>query len=295
MIDKPRASFTARYYETPATQKDSDGTQHWVTRAANFVVVATLAVSGTVLPRKRVQQIDEYMVLLPEDVTAQFNSGCDVLSSEGDSLTIVPPGDSFVTLPNGGWIYRIFSIKAEDLLTLADNAVAYANVTPEVAELELWAAPVRGYHLRQYNLKNYVRSDTTMRLFRSSNLMINIFLPNKAPRDIRKMTPHSHKDFEQGSLAVHGSYIHHIRYPWTPDMTTWREDEHCEVGSPSLIVIPPKAVHTSQSLGQSGMRLVDIFSPPRDDFLLTPGLVCNADEYLLPKRLHGMVESAKHV
>ncbi len=126
-----------------------------------------------------------------------------------------------------------------------------------------------------------------MRLFRTQHLMVNIFLPSKAPRDVRKMTPHSHADYEQGSLALRGEYIHHLRYPWVPDMTTWKDDEHVKVGSPSLIIMPPPVVHTSQSLGESGMRLVDIFAPPRDDFSLKPGLVCNADEYPLPSRLLG--------
>src|SRR5690606_23916251 len=96
---------------------------------------------------------------------------------------------------------------------------------------------------------------------------------------------HTHDDFEQGSLAVHGAYIHHIRYPWTVNMREWREDEHVVASAPSLCVIPPKVVHTSQAVGERGMQLVDIFAPPRDDFSLRSGLVCNAEEYPLPDRL----------
>ncbi|MDD2924647.1 hypothetical protein [Rhodoferax sp.] len=289
MSVKVRAAHTARYDGTSVpTRQDKDETRHWVTRAANFVVVATQAVAGTTLQRTSAQQVDEYMVLLPEDVAGQFEAGGEVILSPGDSLTIVPPGDSSVTVPQGGWVYRVFSQLALDLLAQADNASQYADGAPDVAPLTSWPAPVGGYRLRHYALADHVRSDTTMRLFRSCNLMVNIFLPSKAPRDVRKMTPHSHTDFEQGSLAVRGRYIHHLRYPWTPDLTTWREDEHGEVGSPSLLVVPPKVIHTSQAIGTAGMRLVDIFAPPRDDFSLKPGLVCNAAEYPLPERLQGV-------
>lgn len=292
MTSKTRGGFTAKYYADSATLQDSDGTRHWVTRGANFIVVATQAVVGARLSRVAAQQEDEYMLLLPEHTGARIEVGTEHVDSDGDSLTIVPPGDSTVTVTQAGWVYRIFSKQAQDLLSLAANAHVYAAGTPEVAELVSWPSPVGGYRLRHYKLSEHVRSDNTMRLFRSCNLMVNIFLPSTAPRDIRKMTPHWHEDFEQGSLALRGGWIHHMRYPWVPDMSTWREDEHEEIGSPSLIIIPPKAVHTSQSLGDSGMRLVDVFSPPRDDFSLKPGLVCNADEYPLPERLRGAAVAA---
>lgn len=288
-----RGGFTAKFYSDAPTLQDADGTRHWVTRAANFVVVATQAVVGAQLRRSAADQSDEYLLLLPEDTGARVEAGGEQIASAGDSLTVVPPGDSTVTATTAGWIYRIFSQLAADWLPLAPNHAVYANGgAPEVAPLETWPAPVGGYRLRHYPLANYARSDNTMRLFRTCNLMVNIFLPGTAARDPQKMTPHSHTDFEQGSLALRGGWIHHMRYPWVPDMTTWREDEHNGINSPSLIVIPPNVIHTSQSLGEPGMRLVDIFAPPRDDFSLKPGLVNNADEYPLPERLQGVAPAA---
>lgn len=285
-MSKP--AHTDCYEARMADQQDTDGSQHWYTRGANFVVAVTLARPGAELVRQGSDQADEYMLLLPEDVRAVLTAGGETVLSGGDALSIVPPGDSRVSLPDGGWVYRVFSKFTVDVLNSARNASDYADGAPDVAAFESWPEPVGGWRLRHYPLAEHVRSDTTMRLFRTCHLMINVFLPNKAPRDIRKMTPHSHEDFEQGSLAIRGNYIHHLRYPWTPDKTSWREDEHTEVGSPSLLVIPPKVIHTSQSIGESGMRLVDIFAPPREDFSLRPGLVCNEADYPLPERLKGI-------
>jgi hypothetical protein len=82
-----------------------------------------------------------------------------------------------------------------------------------------------------------------------------------------------------------GSYVHHLRYPRTPDMTTWREDDHGAVDSPSLVVIPPHVIHTTQAVGTARTRLVDIFCPPRADFSLKPDWVRNAHDYPLPPHL----------
>lgn len=281
-----RRSRSARFYEDTPAWQDADGTRHWVIRGANFIVVATHAAAGAVLSRSAAQQADEYMTLLPEGTPARIAAGSDAVASEGDSLSILPPGTSSVTVARGGWLYRVFSCRAADLGVRASNASDYGGGAPDVSPPEDWPEPVGGYRLRHYALADHARSDTTMRLFRSRNLMINIFLRGKAPRDLGKMTPHSHADFEQGSLALCGHYVHHLRYPWTADLTTWREDEHDQIGAPSLILIPPKVIHTSQSVGEPPMQLVDIFSPPREDFSLKPGLVCNAAEYPLPARLN---------
>jgi hypothetical protein len=76
-----------------------------------------------------------------------------------------------------------------------------------------------------------------------------------------------------------------MRSPWGRDMTVWREDEHYEIGAPSVTIIPPLEIHTSQSVGPELNQLIDIFAPPRVDFSLTPGKVTNADEYPMPEHL----------
>src|SRR5262249_28744080 len=129
-------------------------------------------------------------------------------------------------------------------------------------------------------------SPLKMRVFRSTNLMINIFLPWTKRRDETKLSPHSHDDFEQVSLSLAGSFMHHLRYPWSPDKTTWREDEHVMVHSPSVLVIPARVIHTSQDIGEGVTRLIDVFGPPRADFSMKPGFVLNAEEYPLPSTLH---------
>ncbi len=112
--------------------------------------------------------------------------------------------------------------------------------------------------------------------------MVNVFEPTTAPRDTAKLSPHSHADFEQGSLSLSGTVMHHLRTPWTPDMSTWRDDEHVEYRSPALLVIPANLVHTTAYAGGDPNWFIDVFSPPRVDFSEKPGWVRNADEYPMP-------------
>ena len=56
------------------------------------------------------------------------------------------------------------------------------------------------------------------------------------------------------------------------------------MATPSVVIIPALAIHTSRCIGQDGpaSSLYDIFCPPRMDFASKPGFVINEAEYPLP-------------
>jgi hypothetical protein len=280
-----KASHGRHYADTPQ-MVDADGSRHWITRAANFVVVVTDAKQGAVLTRT--DNPDESMLLLPPqtDVTVEANG--ERLEAKGNSLTILPPGTSRITVTKPGTVVRVFSNKATDLAAAAGNAVIYADGAPEVKPIAPWPDPIGGFRLRHYPLADVQSPDPSplkMRVFRSTNLMINVFMPWPQRRDESKLSPHWHDDFEQVSLALQGSFVHHLRYPWGPNKTQWQEDEHAHYESPSVLVIPARVVHTTQDVGDGTTWLIDIFGPPREDFSAKPGFVLNAADY--PVRQNG--------
>jgi mannose-6-phosphate isomerase-like protein (cupin superfamily) len=276
-----RPASAGRAYEAPP-QLAQAGSRTWITRGGNFVVATSAVEPGAVLSRS--DQPDEYMVLLG-GVAATIKAGAETIEAAPESLTIVPPGPSEVVAKGAGHLVRVLSNRAADLLAQADNAATYADGAAEIAPLVPWPDPPGGFKLRNYKPFDYDKPDTNMRLFRCTNLMINVLTKRGAPRDVKKLSPHAHDDFEQASLLLEGDYIHHLRYPWVPDMSQWRPDEHLEIASPSVIVIPPKVVHTSRNIGDKRSWLIDIFAPPRLDFSRKPGLVLNADEYPMPAGL----------
>lgn len=271
------ASYT-KHYDSPPQQTEV-GSRTWITRGANFIVTLSEVTAGAVL--KRVNNPDEYMVLTV-DTGATITDDGGKIEAVAESLTIVPPGPSAVIAKGNGRIVRVFSTRADDLARQAGNASVYADGAPEVAPVVPWPDPPGGYMLRNYVLADYQRAETNQRIFRCTNLMVNVLLKRDAPRDTKKLSPHSHDDFEQASLVLEGDYLHHMRYPWTSDMSLWREDEHLEIGSPSVTIIPAKVLHTSHNIGPRRSWLIDIFAPPRLDFSTKPGLVLNADEYPMP-------------
>ncbi len=255
--------------------------QTWFIRSANVVVAVSKVSAGTALTRD--DNPDEYMLLLPPGVRAQVQSAQQSVVANAETLTIVPPGKSRIEILDAGVIARVFSVRAKDLAALAANSQLYAAGAPSVAPLEDWPMPVEGYRIRNYRLSEYSDPKIFGRLFRSRNLMINVFERKTDRRDPRKLTPHSHPDFEQISLTLDGTFIHHLRTPWGADSSLWRDDEHVQVHSPSTLVIPANLIHTTQDVGDGVVWLIDIFGPPRMDFSLQAGVVRNADEYPMPE------------
>jgi hypothetical protein len=195
-----------------------------------------------------------------------------------EAFVVVPPGDSSIEVLADGPVIRLFSVVADDLRASALNAGAYDEPDLRAAPLGAWPDPPAGFALRVYPLADTPIAEGRFgRIFRTTNMMVNFLAEEPTPRNPAKLSPHFHDDFEQISLAVTGRFVHHIRYPWGPDSAQWRPDESREIATPSICIIPPPTVHTTQGIGDH-QQLIDIFSPPRVDFSAS-GWVLNARDY----------------
>ncbi|MGE3924837.1 MAG: hypothetical protein AB7G13_18040 [Lautropia sp.] len=264
-------------------QIDAQGNPSWIVRAAHFVVVAT-AITGhrPVAALARDGDTEESMLIVPPGVSVLVEAGGERAESVGDTLFILPPGSSRARLRGDGMALQVLSHLARDVCALASNRSDYAGDCADVAPATRWPAPCGGYRLRTYPLARYGGGGNMARVFRSTNLMVNVMSAYEAPRDPRALMPHAHADYEQITLCMAGRFVHHLRAPWLPDSTSWRDDEHLGVESPSALVIPPRLVHTTQAMDR-GCRLIDVFGPPRLDFSRVEGLVRNHQEYPMPE------------
>jgi len=277
---KPASAFGlssyGRFYEE-APQEQDELQRTWYTRGQNFVVCYSEVEAGAVF--ERADQQDEYVLLLHDrEMSATVEANGETRQIEGYSITMIPPGNSRITATSGGRLVRLITTRSADIAAKAPNNDAYAGPHPQIPALEPWPQPRDGWKIRSYSLDVPDEEGRFGKIFRCTTLMVNVF-PPQGPRDVTKLSPHHHDDFEQCSLALEGFYMHHLRWPWTANQHEWREDEHERCASPSVCVIPPRVIHTSAPSAPGSNVLVDIFSPPREDFSDMPGWVLNAEDY----------------
>jgi hypothetical protein len=271
----------AKFYETPPQLSDNSA-KTWLSRGQNFIVAFSEVTSGAVF--QRAQQVDEYVLLLPDaDTRASVATDAETRTIDGYSITFLPPGASKIAIAGKGRVVRLFSSQSADLAAQCSNAASYAKPHPNIPPFVAWPAPKDGYKVRSYSLDVPDEPGRFGRIWRGTTMMVNFIPPQMGPRDPKKMSPHHHDDFEQCSLVLEGAYAHHLRWPWTIDMTKWRADDHEYCAAPSMTVIPPPSIHTSEAKAPGLNLLVDIFSPPRLDFSLKPGWVLNSADYPLPQ------------
>ncbi len=268
------------FYQEPPAEDDANG-KTWYARGQNFVIAYSELKPGATFERRG--QPDEYVVILEHAGTPVVAAaGAQEERSDGYSLIVMPPGDSRLEFPEGGRVVRLFTTRSEDLNAKCSNNEAYAQQHANIPPFEAWPEPVGGYKIRVYTLDVPRQEGRLGRIWRCTTFMINMPYRQTGARDPSKLSPHFHDDFEQCSLALAGTWTHHMRWPWTVNYGDWREDVHAVVHSPSITVIPPPVVHTSVS-GEGENQLVDIFAPPRLDFSNRPGWVLNAEDYPMPE------------
>lgn len=253
-----------------------------VVRAQNVVLIHTEAREGQELNNGTLAgELAIIVTAASPAFTVRTENGATRIEEPG--LVVVPPGTSRISAHGDGPLVRLVESGEVAWRDQAANAESYLDGHPRVALLERWPEPAGAPEVRFYPLSAIPEEPGRFgRIFRTRAFMVNFLPEQQGPRDPQRLSPHHHDDFEQLSLAVQGEYVHHIRTPWLTDSTGWREDDHERVGSPSVAIIPPPTVHTSAASAPGTNQLIDIFSPPREDFSAKPGWVLNADDYPMP-------------
>ena len=256
------------------------GSRTWAVCGRNFVVAVTELEAGDRLTEHDVP--DEYVLLVQDDAVVDVEHDSQGPASVSEpALVIVPPGTSTVhaaASPSSSstTVTRVFTARCAEQMRRAVNHAAGAD--PRAAPLPEPAVAARD-GIRVHRLRDIPDEEGRLgRIFRTTSLMVNWFPVHDGPRDTERLSPHSHEDFEQMSVTLVGDYAHHLRVPWTPRMSDWRDDEHVQVGSPSMTLIRPTVVHTTRAVGAGPHTLIDVFAPPREDFLAR-GWVLNAGDY----------------
>lgn len=212
--------------------------------------------------------------------SAPASTAAPVTTVPADSVAIVPAGTWCLQGGPGTRCALIAAHRDDRGTRQALNAQAYDDVTgdqptppPSYRRLRPLTAP----QVLAFSAIKASPEKPRLKMLQTETLSINI-VDYLGPRDRAALSPHSHADFEQGSLAIHGDFVHHLRTPWGGDANLWREDEHLPAPSPSLVVVPTHVVHTTEGTGEGRHLLIDIFSPPRHDFIASRW-VFNSDDY----------------
>ncbi len=121
-------------------------------------------------------------------------------------------------------IVRLFTAQAADLAPLALNKNSYVEPDPHVGPYKPWPTPADGFRIRSYSLDVPEKAGRFGRIWRSTNLVANVFYPC-GPRDVRQDDAASPRRFPAGLLFLEGEAVHHLRWPWGSDLRLWREDD----------------------------------------------------------------------
>ncbi|QHE88179.1 hypothetical protein [Hydrogenophaga sp. BPS33] len=255
------------------------GAAAWDARGQNFHVAWRRA--GDAPLRMETASADELMLIVLDAPVAIEAEGRAPVNAPARTIAILPAGAWHLALAPRATCAVLRSLREDAVDAPARNAQAYRERDPRIVPV---GAPYRA--LRDADAVRLLPIDQVqaskdkprLKMLQTATMSIN-WVEYEGPRDRSALSPHAHSQFEQGSLALAGDFVHHLRTPWGADAGLWQDDRHAALGAPSLMVVPVNLIHTSEGVGPGHHVLIDIFSPPRADFIANQW-VYNASDYV---------------
>ncbi|MGD9943381.1 MAG: hypothetical protein AB7L76_16565 [Burkholderiaceae bacterium] len=212
---------------------------------------------------------------------AAASSGAEPSEAPARSVCILPPG-RWRLQPAAGTDCVVLSSLRGGSVAEAINDGAYAPPDARIKPVGRPYTSLNGERVRIMAIDQIKApaDNPRLKMLQTATMSIN-WVEYEGERDSSALSPHSHADFEQGSLALAGDFVHHLRTPWGRNAREWRDDQHPRLPSPSLMVVPVGMIHTSEGVGGGHHLLIDLFSPPRADFI-AKGWMANAADYRAP-------------
>ena len=259
----------------------AQGLRRWAARGQNFCVTWSQATGDGA--GSDIESDDEILLLVhdaPVHIAGAAATATAALSAvaAARSICILPAGAWRLELKPGAVCVVIASLR-EGKTADALNEAAYAERDARIVPVGSGYKPLLGDGIRVSSIDAIAapKDKPRLKMFQTATLSIN-WVEYDGPRERTALSPHSHSAFEQGSLGLSGAFVHHLRVPWTENAETWRKDHHARLDSPSLMVVPVGLIHTSEGVESGHHLLIDVFSPPRADFI-AKGWVANAGDY----------------
>ena len=254
----------------------SAASAQWSGRGQNFLVSWNYAgASGVSI---EADSADEIMLMVL-NAAISIAGGSKAADAPARSICILPPGKWQLQLEPQATCVVLTSLR-EGAKTNAVNESAYEPRDARIAPVgEPYKVLKDGSDIRVFSIDSVSASKDKPRLkmLQTATMSIN-WVEYQGPRNREALSPHSHKSFEQGSLALAGDFMHHLRVEWGENANLWQEDKHAVLNSPSLLVVPVQLIHTTEGVGEGHHLLIDVFSPPRADFI-AKGWVFNSGDY----------------
>ncbi len=248
-------------------------------RAQNFLIEwieATASAPALDLPS------DEETMLITFDGGATIAGAHGIAEMKRRNLAVLPPGAHRIKFAAGRAC--ILSTTRKDHPPMPLNAGSYAKPDVRVSPVGSgWTRTGDPGEVQIFDIDNVKAppDNPRLKMFQSATMSIN-WVDYDGPRDRKALSPHAHANFEQASLAAAGDFVHHFRVGWGKNADEWRDDVHLRAPSPSVVVIPPELIHTTEGVGAGHHLLIDIFAPPRADFIANKW-VLNSHAYAAPK------------